>query len=138
MQKRKAFTLIELLVVIAIIALLMAMLVPALERARRGAQGIVCQSNVSEWGKIFALYAYDNEDRLPQSVAGGDLRLQEAYWIGATLPYYKVKDIRLCPCPKSKALRSTTSTARRICRGGRLIPQHPTTGGTILMQVDMV
>jgi hypothetical protein len=85
------------LVVIAIIALLMAMLVPALERARRQAQGIVCQSNLGQWGKIFALYANDNEDRLPQSVAGGDLRLQDAYWIGATLPYYKAKDIRLCP-----------------------------------------
>jgi len=96
-RKQNAFTLIELLVVISIIALLMAILVPALEKARRQAQAIVCQSNLNQWGKIFGLYAHDNEDALPQSVAGGDLRLQEAYWIGATLPYYKNKDIRLCP-----------------------------------------
>ena len=89
--------LIELLVVISIIALLMAMVLPALEKARRQAQAIVCRSNLSQWGKIFALYANDNEDALPQSVAGGGLNLQEAYWIGATLPYYKNKDIRLCP-----------------------------------------
>ena len=75
MHNQKAFTLIELLVVIAIIALLMAMLVPALEKVRRQAQAIVCQSNVSQWGKIFALYVHDNEDRLPQSVTGGNLRL---------------------------------------------------------------
>ena len=97
MRKQNAFTLIELLVAIAIIALLMAILVPALEKARRQSQAIVCLSNLSQWGKIFGLYANDNEDRLPQSIAGGNLRLQEAYWIGATLPYYKVKDIRLCP-----------------------------------------
>lgn len=48
-------------------------------------------------GKIFALYSNDNEDRLPQSVVGGELNDREAYWIVATLPYYTVKDIRLCP-----------------------------------------
>jgi prepilin-type N-terminal cleavage/methylation domain-containing protein len=95
--RQKAFTLIELLVVIAIIALLMAILVPALEKARRQSQAIVCLSNLSQWGRIFGLYANDNEDRLPQSIAGGELNDQEAYWIMATLPYYKVKDIRLCP-----------------------------------------
>jgi len=97
MCRRKGFTLIELLVVIAIIALLMAILVPALEKARRQAQAIVCRSNLSQWGKIFALYANDSENALPQSIAGGELNDQEAYWIVATLPYYKNKDIRLCP-----------------------------------------
>jgi prepilin-type N-terminal cleavage/methylation domain-containing protein len=97
MKKQNAFTLIELLVVIATIALLMAMLLPALEKARRQARAIVCQSNLGQWGKIFALYANDNEDRLPQSIRGGGLNDQEAYWIVATLPYYDVKDIRQCP-----------------------------------------
>ena len=82
---------------IAIIALLMAMLAPALEKARRQSQGIVCQSNLNQWGKIFALYSNDHEDRLPQSIEGGGLNDQDAYWIVATLPYYKVKDIRHCP-----------------------------------------
>jgi len=99
-QFRRAFTLIELLVVIAIIALLIAILTPALRKARRQAQAIICRSNLSQWGKIFALYANENEDKLPQSIAGGKLSAQEAYWIVATLPYYEAKGIRLCPLSK--------------------------------------
>jgi len=56
----RAFTLIELLVVIAIIALLMAILMPALERVRRQARGVGCKSNLHQWGLIFAMYCDDN------------------------------------------------------------------------------
>lgn len=93
----KAFTLIELLVVIAIIALLVAILAPALKKSRRQAQAIICRSNLNQWGKVFALYANDNADKLPQSIEGGNLNAQEAYWIVATIPYYEAKGIRLCP-----------------------------------------
>jgi prepilin-type N-terminal cleavage/methylation domain-containing protein/prepilin-type processing-associated H-X9-DG protein len=61
---RPAFTLIELLVVIAIIALLMAILLPTLARARKHAQGVVCQSNLHQWGTRLATYAVENEGRL--------------------------------------------------------------------------
>ncbi len=64
------FTLIELLVVIAIIALLMAILVPALSRARKLAKAIVCQSRLKQWSTILALYAQDNEGRFPCSLDG--------------------------------------------------------------------
>jgi prepilin-type N-terminal cleavage/methylation domain-containing protein len=100
MRRHKGFTLIELLVVIAIIALLMAILMPALQRVKSQAKSAVCQSNVRQWGLIFRLYANDNEGKLPQSIAGGSLTAQEAYWMVATLSYYQDKKIRLCPSTK--------------------------------------
>jgi prepilin-type N-terminal cleavage/methylation domain-containing protein/prepilin-type processing-associated H-X9-DG protein len=65
MRTRKAFTLIELLVVIAAIALLMAILMPSLQRVRRQARAIACQANLSQWGIIYAAYVADNDGYLP-------------------------------------------------------------------------
>ena len=66
MEDRKhGFTLIELLVVIAIIAILAAMLLPALSRARESARDISCMNNVNSLGKAMILYADDNQDRIP-------------------------------------------------------------------------
>jgi prepilin-type processing-associated H-X9-DG protein len=57
-------------VVIAIIALLMALLLPSLARARKQAKAMVCQSRLRQWGTILALYAQDNEGRFPCSLDG--------------------------------------------------------------------
>jgi len=62
-RRSVGFTLIELLVVIAIIALLMAILMPSLSRARKQARGVACQSNLKHWGLIFKMYTDDNDAR---------------------------------------------------------------------------
>jgi prepilin-type N-terminal cleavage/methylation domain-containing protein len=66
MCERKAFTLIELLVVIAIIALLLAVIMPALKRAKYLAMRMQCISNVRQQCLSFINYATDNEGRYPE------------------------------------------------------------------------
>lgn len=68
-----AFTLIELLVVIAIIALLMAILIPTLQRAREQSRRIVCSNNLKQISISLHMYGNENDGRLPLNVGG--------YWL---------------------------------------------------------
>jgi prepilin-type N-terminal cleavage/methylation domain-containing protein len=67
MLRKNAFTLIELLVVIAIIALLMAILMPVLGRAKDQSRTIGCRSNLKQYGTGMRMYLDDNDHDFPDA-----------------------------------------------------------------------
>jgi prepilin-type N-terminal cleavage/methylation domain-containing protein len=89
------FTLIELLVVIAIIALLMAVLMPALQRVRKQAQAVACMSNTKQWSYCWHMYLDESDGKFPTGGgASGD-------WPDKLRPYYKDRGaLTLCPSAK--------------------------------------
>jgi prepilin-type N-terminal cleavage/methylation domain-containing protein/prepilin-type processing-associated H-X9-DG protein len=112
MHRHKGFTLIELLVVIAIIALLMGIMLPALSKVRNQARGVVCKSNLNQWGKIFYLYTHDNNGRFMvwnvSATAGGGT------WIVPLMRYYAEggEEARLCPTTKRTQAEGESVPAR--------------------------
>jgi prepilin-type N-terminal cleavage/methylation domain-containing protein/prepilin-type processing-associated H-X9-DG protein len=85
-KKRTGFTLIELLVVIAVIAILMAILMPALNRAREQGQRAVCLSTLKQLTLAWMMYADDNDDRLVNGETGysntSPNHVREEAWAG--------------------------------------------------------
>ena len=96
MHKRDGFTLIELLVVIAVIALLMAILMPALQRVKHQANAVACQSNLHQWGLYFSLYTDENDGYFHRGWNASS-HMQES-WMYVLRPYY-LHNQELCCCP---------------------------------------
>ncbi len=103
MKSKKGFTLIELLVVISIIALLVAILMPALNKAKDQARSAVCLSNLKQWGIVWQMYTDEWGDRFPdyQSFitqnAGNTPR---ASWVYCLKKRYE-KNSELLACPSA-------------------------------------
>lgn len=99
----RAFTLIELLIVISVVALLMAILLPALSRARKQARAVACQANLRQWGVTLDLYAQGNEGHPPRYplflMRGAAMTGQEKDISGKGDTYagFYTQGIALCP-----------------------------------------
>jgi len=96
---RRAFTLIELLVVIAIIAILAAMLLPALTNAKEKAKRAGCQNGLRQLGMALQMYGGDNAERLPQGRR--DDGASHTIWISTNtfnaIKQYSATNMSTCP-----------------------------------------
>ncbi len=118
MRKRNGFTLIELLVVIAIIAILMAILLPALHRVREQGKRANCMSNLKNLTLVWVMYADDHDGRIPAGGTHGAVswvdhtglavkknRKDQIAAIKKGVLWSYTKDLELCRCRIKVILR---------------------------------
>ena len=98
-QKRRGFSLVELLVVIGIIAVLIAILMPALSKARRKAQATVCLSNLRQWTTAWVMYCNENKGYSVYYLDTNWSSTTPELWEGRFKPYISqsLDQVRICP-----------------------------------------
>ncbi len=134
---KRAFTLIELLVVIAIIAMLLAIITPALKKAKEAAREIFCKTNLKQYGICGILYLADNDTKFPwpwwiiynqygslpnSGHAWHNEQLHPDDQPGQLWPYLENKKVNLCPVFDSLA-RSGRAVGHVTCTA--TIPMEP-------------
>ncbi len=141
---RRGFTLIELLVVIAIIAILAAMILPALARAKAKGARTVCLSNLKQICLLMHYYTDDNNETFPahrnSGLATADAGPSLTNWWGTTILNYKTNNYNLFYDPAIKGKRlddGTTWQWKFDCNlvgygyNGFFLGRHPYGGGSI-------
>jgi prepilin-type N-terminal cleavage/methylation domain-containing protein/prepilin-type processing-associated H-X9-DG protein len=115
-KTNRRFTLIELLVVIAIIAILAAMLLPALAKAREKARAISCMSNLKQVQLAELMYAGDNKEMIEfygwRSCAISSPVAAKQFWYDVLLPF--VSDANVYKCPSAEPYAGSTTRLRGI------------------------